>query len=86
MIYYRGDELFAIRKGVFKAHFQTAPGYAAPSQPLKFEPHDPPLLFKLDEDPGEKFDVAKDHPEIMAEIQHILDEHRKGLVPGKAQY
>src|SRR5881409_977243 len=48
MIYYRGDELFAVRKGVFKAHFQTAPGYAAPGAPMTFEKHDPPLLFNLE--------------------------------------
>jgi arylsulfatase A-like enzyme len=86
MIYYRGDELFAIRKGAFKAHFQTAPGYAAPGAPLVFEKHNPPLLFNLEQDPGEKINVANEHPEVVAEIQHVLEQHRQGLVPGKLQY
>jgi len=86
MIYYRGDELFAVRKGEFKAHFTTAPGYAAPGKPLAFEKHEPPLLFNLANDPSEKFDVAKDHPAVLAEIQRVADEHRAKLVPGKPQY
>ena len=86
MIYYRGDELFAIRKGPFKAHFQTAPGYASPGSPMKFEKQDPPLLFHLGHDPGERINVAKEHPEVLAEIQRELEKHRAGLVPGKEQY
>jgi arylsulfatase A-like enzyme len=86
MIYYRGDELFAIRKGAFKVHFQTAPGYASPGAPMKFEPHDPPLLFNLEQDPGEKINIAKDHPEVLTEIQKVLEQHRHGLVPREAQY
>src|SRR5262245_10470762 len=39
MFYYRGDELFAMRKGAYKAHIRTAAGYAEPGKPLKFEPH-----------------------------------------------
>jgi arylsulfatase A len=83
VFYYRGDELFALRKGPFKAHFQTAPGYA---NPLTFEKHDPPLLFRLDHDPSERFDVAKDHPDVLADIQREVEKHRAALVPGKPQY
>jgi len=86
MIYYRGDELFAVRKGVFKAHFTTAPGYAIAGNPLAFASHDPPLLFNLANDPSEKFDVAKDHPDVLADIQRLVVEHRANLVPGKSQY
>jgi arylsulfatase A-like enzyme len=86
LIYYRGDELFAIRKGPFKAHFQTAPGYSAPGTPMVFDKHDPPLLFHLAHDPGEKIDIAKDHPEIIADLQREIEKHRATLVPGKPQY
>jgi arylsulfatase A-like enzyme len=86
MIYYRGDELFAIRKGPFKAHFQTALGYGSPGAPVVFEKHDPPLLFHLGQDPGERIDVAKEHPEVLADIQREREKHREGLVPGKPQY
>jgi arylsulfatase A len=83
IFYYRGDELFALRKGPFKAHFITAPGYA---NPLTFEKHDPPLLFRLDHDPSERFDVAKDNPDVLADIQREVEKHRANLVPGKPQY
>ena len=86
MFYYRGDELFAIRKGAFKAHFQTAQGYARAGEKLNFEKHEPPLLFDLGVDPGEKVNVATNHPKVMADIQNELEKHRAGLVPGKAQY
>jgi len=86
MFYYRGDELFAVRKGPFKAHFITAPGYGTQEVPLKFEKHDPPLLFNLAHDPSERFNVAKDHPDVLAEIQREVEKHRANLVPGKPQY
>jgi len=86
MFYYRGDELFAVRKGAFKAHFQTANGYGSPGNPLTFEKHDPPWLFQLENDPSERFDVAKDHPEVIADIQRVVEAHRANLAPGKPQY
>jgi arylsulfatase A-like enzyme len=86
MIYYRGDELFAIRKGAFKAHFQTAPGYASGGAQAVFEKHDPPLLFQLEHDPSERFDVAQDHPEVVADLRRAVEKHRAELKPGPAQY
>jgi arylsulfatase A-like enzyme len=86
MFYYRGDELFAVRKGRFKAHFQTAAGYGTFEHPLKFEKHDPPLLFDLDSDPGEKFNLAAEHTDVLAAIQQEVEKHRKNLVAGKPQY
>ena len=86
MLYYRGDELFAVRKGPFKAHFQTAPGYAGNRVQETFEKHEPPWLFQLENDPSEKFDVAKDHPDVIADILRVVEEHRAKLVPGKPQY
>ena len=82
MFYYRGADLFAIRKGPFKAHFLTQSGYG-PGGPKK---HDPPLLFNLENDPSENFDVAKDHPDIVAAIHRELEQHQSKLVPGKPQY
>ena len=48
--------------------------------------HDPPLLFHLPNDPGERFNVAADHPEVIADIQQELEKYRATLVPGKRQY
>jgi arylsulfatase A-like enzyme len=86
MLYYRGSELFAIRKGDFKAHFKTADGNATPGNPLKFEPHDPPWLYNVATDPGEKFEIGADHPQVIAEIRELHANHQATLVPGKPQY
>ena len=53
---------------------------------MTFEKHDPPLLFHLGQDPGEKVNIAKDHPEVIAVIESELEKHRAKLVPGKPQY
>ncbi|MDW8307733.1 MAG: sulfatase [Verrucomicrobiales bacterium] len=86
MFYYRGDELFAVRKGQFKAHFITAPGYGSGGRAPVFERHDPPLLFHLGRDPSEQFDVAREHPEVLAEIGREVEKHRAGLQPAPPQY
>ncbi|MBN2023008.1 MAG: sulfatase [Pirellulales bacterium] len=81
MFFYRGTKLFAVRHGQYKAHFSTQPGYGG-------EPaakHDPPLLFDLGRDPGEKRDVAKDHPDAIAQIRKIVEEHESGLVRAETQ-
>jgi arylsulfatase A len=82
MIYYNGDEVYAIRKGPYKAHFTTFSGYGKDT-PAK---HEPPLLFDLPNDPGERFDLAAEHPEVIADIQQELEKFRANLVPGKRQY
>ena len=33
----------------------------------------------------EKFDVAKDHPDVIAEIRQEVERHRRTLVPGEDQ-
>ena len=76
LLYYRGRQLMAARLGPWKAHFQTQAGYGQPKPEL----HDPPLLFNLDVDPSEKYDVAKDHADVIAEIRKLVAEHEAGLV------
>jgi len=81
MFFYRGTELMAVRNGPWKAHFQTRAGYGQP----KADVHDPPLLFHLDHDPEERFDVAKDHADVIAEIHQLVDDHRAALNPAPTQ-
>lgn len=78
MFYYRGDTLYAVRQGPFKAHFITEGEYGAgPPRTV----HPTPLLYHLGEDPGEQFDVSGAHPEVVAEILELVEEHRKTLQP-----
>ena len=79
--YYRGAQLYAVRKGPFKAHNVTQSAYG----PDKPEPHDPPLLFNLAHDPSERFNVATNHPNLLADIAQAVEEHRAGLLPVKSQ-
>ena len=81
MFFYRARALHAVRHGSFKAHFITRPDYGN-EPPVE---HNPPLLYNLDEDPSEKFNVAGRHPEVVAAIQQIAAEHRKSIEPVPSQ-
>jgi arylsulfatase A len=72
MLFYRGREIFAARVGPFKAHFATQSGYGGDA-PVA---HDPPLLYQLEEDPGERFDVAARHPDVVEQIKRRVEAHK----------
>ncbi len=80
--YYLGDEPFAVRKGDYKAHFITHDSYTK-DEPVK---HDPPLLYNLAEDPEEEFDIASEHPDIVADLTKIFQEHRDTITRGPLQF
>jgi len=74
--YYRDDELYAVRKGPWKAHFKTVD---RPYSGAIIEEHDPPLLFNLEVDPSEKYNVAEPHSDIIEAITQIVAEHNANL-------
>jgi len=43
------------------------------------------LLYHLEHDPSEKYDVAKDHPEVIADLRNEIERHRANLEPGPCQ-
>jgi arylsulfatase A-like enzyme len=79
--YYRGTQLYAARRGAYKAHFTTKSAYG----PDPAVQHNPPLLFDLAHDPGEQFDVAKDHPDVIADIVGEVEKHKATVKPVKNQ-
>ncbi|HEY5911726.1 MAG TPA: sulfatase [Verrucomicrobiae bacterium] len=79
--FYRGTQLYAFRKGTFKAHFITRPGYG-PEPPAL---HDPPLLFDLAHDPAERFSVAAQHADTLVDIAKEVERHRATVTPVKCQ-
>ncbi len=75
MFYYRGARLMAVRKGPWKAHYVTKSSYTR--KPA--EEHDPPLLYHLEHDPSEKYDVSEHNPAVLAEIQEEVKRHQAAL-------
>jgi arylsulfatase A len=82
MFYYRGRKVYAVRSGAFKAHLFTKPGWGRNLRELR---HEPPLLYQLGQDPGEKYDVAGQYPAVVERIRKILSKHQADIVPGEDQ-
>ncbi len=76
MAYYRSGELQAFRKGPYKLRLVSEGAYG---RPPKRTVHETPQLFHLGEDPGEKFDVAAERPEVLKDLQAALEAHRAGM-------
>jgi arylsulfatase A len=95
VFYYRGQSVFALRKGNYKAHFitqneyntKTAHPITDPVLEIENTPvlHDPPLLYNVSIDPGERFNIAAEHPEIIDDIRKVLEDHLTGIVPVENQ-
>jgi uncharacterized sulfatase len=77
LFYYWDSELRAVRKGKYKAHFVTSDAYGE-GQPRT--EHHPPLLFDLSVDPGERFDIAADHTDVVADLIRTSEAHRGAVV------
>lgn len=95
VFYYWDEQVYAVRKGAYKAHFITRLEYGNPTAHPVTDPPIPlenkanileePLLYNLNVDPGERFNIAADHPEIIEEIRKILVGHKAGIVPVENQ-
>ncbi|MFV2069067.1 MAG: sulfatase-like hydrolase/transferase, partial [Pirellulales bacterium] len=83
LFYYRGQRLMAVRHGPWKAHLFTQPAYGPGSRTAT--PHDPPLLYNLDEDPSEQYDVAQQHADVVEAIRAAIAVHLAGLKPAPSQ-
>lgn len=79
MFFYKGDELFAVRLGDFKLHLKTTDWFKEPKK------HNPPLLFNLNIDPSEKFNISSKNPKKVKEILELIKVHNLRLVRGKNQ-
>ena len=80
LFYYWDSELRAVRQGQYKAHFITSGAYDDP-EPRTV--HDPPLLFDLSADPGERSNVAAAHPGIVADLIKMANAHRATVAATK---
>jgi len=73
--YYRESTLYALRHGRYKAHFFTRSEYGSDPEVA----HDPPLLYDLDQDPGERYDVSSAHPDVAAALRRLGAEHERSI-------
>jgi arylsulfatase A-like enzyme len=81
--YYVGEALTAVRKGPWKLHLSTVePG--SPN-PLRWRPerHERPLLFHLEHDPSERFDVARDRLEVVADLLREVEILHRDVTPAR---
>ena len=68
------NRLFAVRKGPWKLHIET---YSQTG--IDYFEGELPLLFHLDQDPSEKYNVAEIFPEIVSDLQIELANHQKEI-------
>ena len=80
-LYYRGTEVYAARLGKWKAHFRSRSGYGTDAVVV----HDPPLLFHLGEDPGERWDRAGEQPEVVKKIREAVAKKTAAVTVGVSQ-
>ncbi len=83
IFYYRAYELMAVRRGPWKVHYQLQGSYG--TEPNKLTKCDPPELYHLERDPSELYNIAGEHPEVLAEFEQLVAEHRQSLVPAPTQ-
>ena len=83
LFYYRDNRLMAVRHGRFKAHYVTQDAYTkAGRQATK---HEPPVLFDLETDIGEKRDVAKQYPRVLKQIDGKKQQHEAATPIAESQ-
>ena len=70
LFFYGPSELHAVRSGPWKLHIRTSSQTG-----IKHFGGKLPLLFHLEHDPSEQWDLAEEHPEIVAELQALIDAH-----------
>ncbi len=80
--YWRSERLYAIRVGPWKAHFITEGCYGIGP---KRQVHDTPVLYNLDQDPSEKYDVASLHPKVVQQLQKLAETHIQSVKPVENQ-
>lgn len=70
--FYRGSDLYAVRKGQYKLHFMNKPAYGSTPKVI----YDKPVLYDLGTDPEEKFNIADKYPNLVDELTEIAREHQ----------
>ena len=83
--YFSGNRIEAVRSGPWKLSIRNPAG--PKGKPNSQESTTPPVLYHLDNDIGEKTDVAAQNPDVVMRLQHFIDQMdadlgKKQLGPG----
>jgi hypothetical protein len=76
MFFYTRGVLYAVRSGPHKLHMWAREPVHYGRPPIK---HDPPLLYHLEHDPSEVFDIAAKNPSVVGALQKLASEHERGV-------
>ncbi len=77
LFFYKSDNLYAVRTPRWKYH-RRHPAWNAGYAPMEVGP----MLFDLQTDPDESYDVSGLHPEVAAELEQMMTEWERRLVKG----
>lgn len=75
LFYWTRGELHAVRIGPWKMHIKVR-------EPVNYgrgRELEQPLLYQVEHDIAEQFDLAKKHPEIVERLQKAVEEHLAGI-------
>ncbi len=81
LYFFRFTDIFAVRKGRYKAHFSVYGAFGGEGRVDLAEPE----LYDLESDPGEMFNIASDHPEIVEELRELARQQAASIVPVENQ-
>ncbi|MBF0199355.1 MAG: sulfatase [Planctomycetes bacterium] len=81
--FYRGDQIYALRWGQWKLHLVTEGWLGVEGDK---EVHKSPLLYHLGRDPGEKYDVASHHQDVVRKMLSFIDKQKEDVKPGRNLY
>lgn len=81
IFYYRAYELMAVRMGPWKVHYQEQGSYG--TLPTKLTKLEAPKLYHLEHDPSERYNIAKENPGIIAQVNALVAKHRSTLKPAE---
>jgi len=77
LFFYRGDDLQAVRRGPWKLiYLKKSSASTRHFRPVRTNS---PQLFQIEHDPSEKVNLAKEHPEIVAELVKEIERFKAGL-------
>ena len=76
--------IYAVRQGSWKAHFYTSgvPHY----EPTSVTKNDPILLYNLDQDPSENYNLSEQNPEIVERLEKLSKHFEASIKLGPNQF